>query len=156
MDVDYAPLPVFDESSSEQPHEPGQTHKIDVLPFKCCLQRAFKRGAILAECRVVDNLGGDAGGMRDQKAADIRPIGNNQDDLGRIVLVFCSLDQSRHVGAASGDENGDPFATHASPEIEFAVISDTCVAARADDVAEHHHSLACARKSFNDCVRFLR
>src|SRR5262249_9463863 len=81
--------------------------------------------------------------------------GTDRGDLGRIVLVFRSLDQSRHVGAASRDEHGDLLATHASPEIEFAVISDSGAVACLGDTAEHRHGFARVGESFDDCVSLL-
>ena len=155
VDVEYAPLPFPDEIGGEQAHETGQADEIDAVSFECRLHCAFEPGAILAESRVVDDLGGNAGSARNQKAAGIRPVGNDQHDFSGITFVFRSLDERSHIGAAAGDEHGDALATHSSPEIEFAVINDACVAGRLAYVAKGHDGLAGARKRFGNSVCFL-
>ena len=77
---------------------------------------------------MVDDLGSNSIGLCDQKAPRIRTIRNHQYDFRGIGLVLCGFDQGSHVGAAAGDENCDPLAAHASPEIELAVIGDAFAA----------------------------
>src|SRR6516165_8735392 len=117
VNVDYAPLPISDEIGAQQPHEAGQAHKIDFPLSKELLEGALKRGAVSTKFCVIDDLYGDASFFCNHQTPGIRSIGNYHGDLCRIVLIFRSLHQSRHIGAASGDEHGDPFATHASPKI---------------------------------------
>jgi hypothetical protein len=61
----------------------------------------FEPGAILAEVRVVNGLGGKSGGARNQKAAGVRPVGNDKHDFSGITFVFRSLDESSHIRAAA-------------------------------------------------------
>ena len=66
MDIEHALRPLRDKAGREQPHEAGEANEIDAVLLKHCLHRGIERGAVLAERRVIDHFGGDAGGARDR------------------------------------------------------------------------------------------
>lgn len=138
MNIEHAALPSLDEFRGEKAHEAGKTNNIDAVFFEHRLQHALEPRAVLAKYGVIDDIGRNSGGARDQQAASVWPIGKDQDDFGGVVPVFCGLDQRCHVGAAAGYKNGDAFAVHASPKIEFPVVDHAGVARCLDHVAERY------------------
>ena len=64
VDVEQAAGPLVDEPGREQPHEAGKANDLDAMLLQHALQRALESGAVFSELRVIDDLGGDAGGAR--------------------------------------------------------------------------------------------
>ncbi len=71
------------------------------------IERAFERFAVLAEGRVIDQRGRDAGFARADEAQRVGPVRHDENDFRRIILRLGRLDQRRHVRAAAGDQHGD-------------------------------------------------
>jgi hypothetical protein len=112
VDVEHAALPLRHEPGREQPHESCEADQLDAMCLQHRLQRALERLAILAEARVIDDLGRNAGRARMREPGCIGTVGDDERDLGRIVRRPRGLDQRSHVGAAPGNEDGDALPRH--------------------------------------------
>ena len=112
----------------------------------------LERRAILAERLAFDDDGRDAGGLRLRKPAGIRAVGNHDDDLGRKILRFCSLDQRGHVRSAPGDQDGDAAFMASPPQIEMAVIDHAVFASGLDHLAQQRNALAASRENVDDLL----
>ena len=91
---------------------------------------------------MVDDGGGNARRGRGFEAGGAWPVGNDEGNLGGECGIGRRLDQGRHVGAAAGDEDGDPLAGHhARPRASAPSKTHRCAAARLD-AAELDYRLA--------------
>src|SRR5690606_28473864 len=43
------------------------------------------------------------------------PVRNHQDDFSGVIWITSGLDERHHVGAATGDQDGDVLPAHGSP-----------------------------------------
>src|SRR5262245_21949032 len=146
VNIQDAQVPFAHEIGGEQPHETSKADQIDPILFKQCLHRSLEVGAILAESGVIDDRGGNAGGLCNRKTAGIRAVGNYQDDFGGVLFIFCGFNQCRHVRSAAGNENRYALSTHISPEIELSVVNDAVMVGFFDDAAKPHSRFAGARE----------
>src|SRR5262249_20877558 len=124
--------------------------------FKERLHRALKAGAFLAEFGVIDDLCGNASGVRKRKTAGVWPVGDYQRDFGGGFFVLRCFNRRSHVGAASGYQTREPFSSHVSPKIELSVINDALFSRRLDDGAKFDRRLGRAREELRDRVSVSR
>src|SRR5215470_14233720 len=112
MDVENPPLPPLQKIGGEQPHETGEANDLDPVLLENRLNIMFETIAIATEFCVIDSLCRYACSACDLEAASLRAVGYYQCDFGGIIFGLRSFYESRHVGAAAGNKNGDAFAAH--------------------------------------------
>ena len=112
VDVQHPAGPGAGEEGRQDAHVAGEGDQLDALLAQRRIHQLLVRLAVLSERAVIDGQGLDPGGGRGLQAEGGRGVGEDQRDLGRIGRVFRRRDQSLHVGAATGDEDGGLDAPH--------------------------------------------
>jgi hypothetical protein len=110
VDVEHPPLPTQNEIGRKQAHEAGEAHEFDAVLIERGLECLLERGPVRAERLVVEHRRPHAGSFREREARRVRPVRQDEGDLGWIGGRPRCFDQGAHVGAAARDEDGDPFA----------------------------------------------
>ncbi len=77
------------------------------------MHRALKGFAVLAIGLVIYGGGRNAGGGSRFQPLRVRPVGQDEDGLGRIGRVPRRLQDGFHIGAAPGNQDGQFQAGHA-------------------------------------------
>src|SRR5215468_10452254 len=85
-----------------------------------CLKRALEGGPIFPVWTVVDHGRGNGMRLRVGEPRRIRPVRDYQRDLGGVGALLRRLDQRGHVGAATGDQDGDALLGHALTSKDIA------------------------------------
>src|ERR1700722_20229234 len=113
MNVQHAAAPARDEPRRQQPHETGEADQIEAGGGQGVVERAFERLAVSAERPVIDDRSRDTRLLRARETRGIGLIGQDQNDLRRIIRCLGRLDECRHVRAAAGDQYGNALFGHA-------------------------------------------
>src|SRR5215471_9762176 len=113
-----------------------------------CLKRALEGGPIFPVWTVVDHGRGNGMRLGACEPRRIRPVRDHQRDLGGIGALLRRLDQRGHVGAATGDQDGDALLDHALTAF-LPTARSTPVSASLRPVS------AIARPSFARAPRYL-
>ena len=97
MDVDHAAVPALYECWRKQTHESRKTNQLDPVLLQRRLQYRLERRAIVTETLAVDRKRRDMACARFFEPAGIRPVRNDQHNLGREVRCRSGPDQCGHV-----------------------------------------------------------
>src|SRR3954454_3921330 len=85
MDVDHAAVPALYECWRKQTHESSKTNQLDPVLLQRGLQHRLERRAIVAEALAVDRKRRDMACAGFFETAGIRPVRNDEHNLGREV-----------------------------------------------------------------------
>src|SRR5215217_250053 len=111
VDVDHPALPVIDEVFAQDAHEAGEADIVDLPALKDLGHHVFEHVAA-QELALRQRGRGDAVLLGRQQARRGGLVGEHADDLGGIVGVSGSLEQRRHVGSATRNEDADLLPAH--------------------------------------------
>ena len=131
VDVKHPALPLVDEPRRQQTHEAGKADDLDAAALEHGLQRLLEGFAIFSIVGVVDDRSGDAGAARIGDAFRIRTVGNDQHDLGGIILSLAASISAAMLEPRPEIRTATRLRAIPSPcEIEASSITDLRAARR--------------------------
>ncbi len=104
MNVDHPIAPSLDKTGVEDAHKASEANQVDPVPAQSRVSLRRKTYAIT----VRNHCARDASGGGPRQARGVRPVADDNGDLGGIGWIGARIDQRLQIRPASGDQHAQP------------------------------------------------